>query len=199
MPTATNPPGRVTLTTVQELLADASLIHLAELYLEATPVNDLVAMRWSVRHGAKASSEAAQLFHFDMDRIKFLKFFFYLTDVTSKSGPHVYIKGTHRERPRPFTEDRRFSDEEASGFGERRTEITGPRGTIVAADTSGLHKGKIVEQGTRLILQIEFTNSLFGAPYERVRLGRDVHPGFRRRMDEVPGVFERFRLVRHAD
>ena len=82
-----------------------------------------------------------------------------------------------------------------SGFDERITEITGPRGTIIAADTCGLHKGKLVERGSRLILQLEFTNSLFGAPYERMRFGADVLPALRRRLDETPAVFERFRIA----
>ena len=44
----------------------------------------------------KADSEAAQMFHFDLDRIKWLKFFIYLTDVKINSGPHVYVSGTHK-------------------------------------------------------------------------------------------------------
>ncbi|MEL7145953.1 MAG: hypothetical protein AAFO69_06265, partial [Bacteroidota bacterium] len=41
-------------------------------------------------------------------------------------------------------------------------EILGSKGTIVAVDTSGFHKGKPPVSRDRLIVQIEFTNSFFG-------------------------------------
>ena len=41
-------------------------------------------------------------------------------------------------------------------------EVTGPSGTIVFGDTSCWHKGKPIVKGDRLILQLEYTNSLFG-------------------------------------
>jgi hypothetical protein len=44
-------------------------------------------------------------------------------------------------------------------------EIIAPRGTLIAVDTSGLHKGKPVVAGHRLILQLEYTSALFGQGY----------------------------------
>jgi hypothetical protein len=41
--------------------------------------------------------------------------------------------------------------------------VTGPRGTILAEDTRGLHKGKPVAKGDRLVLEFEFSSSMFGA------------------------------------
>ena len=43
-------------------------------------------------------------------------------------------------------------------------EVTGKKGTIVALDTRGLHKGKRLNKGDRFIMQFEFTGNLFGAP-----------------------------------
>jgi hypothetical protein len=39
---------------------------------------------------------------------------------------------------------------------------------VLFADTSGLHKGKPITRGHRLILQLEYSNCLFGAPLERM-------------------------------
>ena len=71
------------------------------------PLHHVVERAWK-----GASSEAAQLFHFDMDRIRFLKVFIYLTDVGTENGPHVYVRGSHRSKPPAFFRDRRFSDAE---------------------------------------------------------------------------------------
>ncbi len=39
--------------------------------------------------------KAAQVFHYDMDDYRFIKFFFYLTDVDLASGLYVCIRGNH--------------------------------------------------------------------------------------------------------
>ena len=48
-------------------------------------------------------------------------------------------------------------------------ELQGEKGQIIAVDTRGLHKGKILTDGHRLLFQVEFTNSLFGKNYPKVR------------------------------
>ena len=176
---------------VRRLLADASMLHLAQMYLEAAPINDLFTMWWSAPWKG-ASSEAAQLFHFDMDRIRFLKVFIYLTDVGTENGPHVYVRGSHRRKPPAFFRDRRFSDAEVNGAFPPADicELTGPAGTIFAADTSGLHKGKPVRRGQRLILQLEFTNSLFGQAFESHQLARSDDE-LNRCVRQFPRVFQR--------
>lgn len=155
---------------VRTLVADPSVFALAQRYLGAAPINDLITMWWSAPFGA-ASSAAAQLFHFDMDRIGFVKIFVYLTDVDVDSGPHVYVRGSHRSKPPAFFRDRRFTDREVEAAFPREDilELPGPVGTIIAADTSGLHKGKALARGHRLIFQLELANSLFGQSYERHR------------------------------
>lgn len=157
---------------VQRLLTDPSLLALARAYLGSVPCNDLVAMWWSTAAAAAPSSEVAQLFHFDLDRLRFLKIFFYLTDVTPRTGPHVYVQGSHRHKPPHLFRDGRHTDEAiAQAYGpERIKELCAPRGSILAVDTSGFHKGKRLEEGHRLILQLELTNSLFGQRYSRIQV-----------------------------
>jgi hypothetical protein len=184
----------VSLPAVQVLVGDTSLMSLAQDYFEVAPINDLLAMWWSTPWGQQASSEAAQLFHFDVDRIRFLKIFFYLTDVGPENGPHVFVRGTHGPRRAPFYEARRFSDEEiASAYpvGDI-VAITGPAGTIVAVDTSGLHKGELPRSGCRLIFQMEFATSLFAQEYNCLQVPESAVAEFRRRMNLYPPVFERF-------
>jgi hypothetical protein len=179
---------------VQQLLGDCSLLCLAQNYLRAVPINDLSFMWWSAPFGGRYLSEAAQLFHADIDRLSFLKIFIYLTDVGPDNGPHVYVRGSHRNRPDPFYQVRRFSDEEVASHypPEDVIEITGPAGTIIAVDTSGLHKGKPLVRGARLILQLEFATSLFGQTCHRLAVPDQAHPVLRRAIEHYPQVFERF-------
>ncbi|WNC52876.1 MULTISPECIES: hypothetical protein [unclassified Thermosynechococcus] len=155
---------------IQSIIFDNDLLNLAYLYLEAPPVLDLVAMWWSIPSDNSCLSEEAQLFHFDYDRFKFLKFFFYLTDVSPVSGPHCYVKGSHIHKPREIFRDGRVTDDLIRKYysEDKIVEICGAKGTIIAADTIGFHKGKPLEKGFRLLLQIQFSLSKFGQNYKGI-------------------------------
>ena len=179
---------------VQGLLADVSVLKLAQEYLGASPVQDLVAAWWSAPGGGSASA-AAQMYHFDLDRPRFLKLFVYLTDVDSETGPHAYVRGTHRDLPAAFREDRRYDDDEvARSFGADIARIPGPRGTVFIADTRGLHKGEPVISGHRLVFQVELSSSLFGQTYTRPVL-RDPVPALADAMRRYPSVYRRFTVA----
>jgi hypothetical protein len=152
---------------LQRLVFDESLLSVAQQYLQTRPVMDLVAMWWSVPFLGKGKSESAQMYHFDLDRIKFLKFFFYLTDVDEETGPHCYVKGSHKQLPASVNKQGRITDNEVlDAFGpEKMLELCGKKGTIMAVDTRGLHKGKDLTRDKRLLFQIEFANSMFGQYY----------------------------------
>ena len=151
-------------STLQELIFDFSLLKFAQEYLECKPILDLVAFWWSAPFNGVGKNGAAQMYHFDLDRIKFLKFFFYLTDVDTNTGPHCYVKGSHLDLPQKIDRDGRYEDIEIETiYGkENLIEITGKKGSIIAVDTRGFHKGKELLEGKRLLFQIQFSNSLFG-------------------------------------
>ena len=146
---------------------DGTLETIAETYFKCKPIYDFSAMWWTTAKGKKAYSTAAQKFHFDMDRLFFLKFFIYLTDVHAESGPHVYVSGSHNTKPRHLRDPIRFEDEEVFRHYPPTAvkSICGPAGTIFAADTRALHKGMPVVVGDRLVFQVEFTICKFGQAY----------------------------------
>jgi len=163
---------------IQILMTDRSILSVAQGYIGSKPVLDEVNLWWSTAYRANADASAAQLYHFDMDRIRWLKFFIYLTDVEPQNGPHCFVEGTHRTGgiPQDFLKRGyvRISDQEiqAAFSHDRLIEFTGPRGTIIAEDTRGLHKGRPILRGHRLILEFEFSNSLFGGtPHKVSRFG----------------------------
>lgn len=157
--------------SLQKLIFDTSLLAFAQEYLGCKPILDLIAFWWSAPYHGKGLSEAAQMYHFDLDRLKFIKFFFYITDVDVDTGPHCYVKGSHKHLPEALARDGRFTDEEVESiYGrDKMTEICGKKGSIIAVDTRGFHKGKELKIGNRLLFQIEFANSMFGQSYPKVK------------------------------
>ena len=158
--------------TVNKIITDMGIVSLAKKYLKSDPICDLIACWWSFSFngGKLAKNKAAQMYHFDMDRIKFIKFFIYLTDVDLSNGPHCYVENSHKNLPFFFHRDGRFTDEEvATSYSkERMKKIVGKKGTLIAVDTRGLHKGLELETGKeRLIFQVQYTNSLYGHPYPK--------------------------------
>lgn len=184
---------------VQGLIADPSLLAVSSAYLGAAPILDMITMWWSTSISREASTEVAQLYHFDMDRPKWLKWFVYLTDVDADGGPHCFVAGTHRRNSKPEALLRhgyaRIADSEvASRFpAEDMREIHGRRGTILAVDTRGFHKGKVPVGRTRLIFELEFANSLFGAEYRReARIRAGTHPALASQVRRLPEIYRKY-------
>jgi hypothetical protein len=157
------------IAEVQQLLCDPSLLTVAQNYLRSKPIFTGISLWWSAPVKDTPDDTAAQEFHWDMERIKWLRFFVYLTDVTTDSGPHCFIKGTHVTGaiPDDLLERgyKRINDKEIiEHYGRNRyLEFIGPRGTIIAEDSRGFHKGSMPRKGDRLLLAFELSNTTFGA------------------------------------
>ena len=183
---------------IQKLMADPALIGIAQAYLGAEPIADVIGMWWHTAFSDKPDSEAAQFYHFDMDRIKWVKFFICLTDVATDNGPHFFVAGSHRTDgiPRDLLAKgyvRLDDDEVAPRYAPRDViEFTAPRGTIIAEDTRGLHKGQHVRSGHRLMLQIQFSNSLFGPAYPKLSFSRIADQGLANAARLHPRVFSAY-------
>jgi hypothetical protein len=139
---------------VMELANDPRLLRLAATYLGCTPTISSIGLRWSYPAPAAA---AVQRFHRDTDEWRILKFFAYLTDVDEESGPHVFLRGSHRESRNIFA--LRYSDDEIKARYPAGAPIvvTGGRGTMFLADTAGIHKGELPISRPRLLFEVGFT------------------------------------------
>jgi len=148
-------------TEIQELIMDPFLIDVARNYLKSEPIFDFPAMWWSTAFLKEASGEAAQLYHFDLDRIKWLKIFFYITDVNENTGPHCYIEGSHLANTKPKEILKRgyarIPDEDLEKYysKEKFKTICAPAGAIFAGYTKCLQKGTPLKENFRLVLKIE--------------------------------------------
>lgn len=162
----------LSIPSVQRLIIDKNLLLIANDYLGIAPIHVQTNCWWSrnYKSNKNALSANAQLFHQDKEFIKFLKVFIYLNDVNEENGAHVYIRGSHKDNPLEKDKNhqisKRLSDKEISQHFSPDQIITmnGKSGTIILEDTSGFHKGMPVKQGHRLLLQLEFANSLYFNP-----------------------------------
>lgn len=151
---------------IRELYEDPVLKSVAAIYLR-TEVKLRDLSMWFTNPSNNPSSESAQMFHFDLDELRWLKVFVYLSNVEPESGPHVYIPGTHK--PGSKHKDllnkgySRIGDNEMRKYHDQSTwkSICLPKGSIIFADTRCWHKGKFVTRGTRGMLSIEYAPSYF--------------------------------------
>lgn len=152
---------------IMELVASPEVVQLAGAYLGCTPTLSTLGVQWSF---PTSTPGIAQEFHRDAEDWKYLRFLIYLSDVVEDCGPHVYVKGTHRD-PLPLRMRRYRADEVAQQYGmDRVLKVYGKRGTGIAADTCGIHKGELPTAMPRLILT--FTFSILPNPlsqYEPIR------------------------------
>lgn len=185
---------------VQRVVTEVDFPEAAQRYLGSSVQLSIVMMWWSalIRSNEEIRLKMAQLFHYDMDRIRWIKFFIYLTPVDTNSGPHTVIEGSHRPGNQPWGLLRhhyaRIQDEEVfEHFSpELAREICGPAGTIVAVDTRAFHKGKPPIDRDRLIFEVEYTDSLFGASYTKVNLNPTKHAALWEHHSLNPNLYRKY-------
>ena len=130
-------------------------------YLGALPSIDSIYAWWSFPSEGKALTQS---YHRDIDTLHAIKFFIYLTDVDSGSGPHVYIKSSMKSNI-DTKKDKSHSDEEIESYysKDKIMNITGKAGFNFLGDTFSFHKGLTPSSKPRLLLQIYY--SLKSTPF----------------------------------
>jgi hypothetical protein len=186
---------------MQRLMADPSILSVAEHYLGTHPMLSMVNLWWSATFGDKPGDDAAQEFHFDFDPPPiWLLFFVYLTDVGPDNGPHVFARGSHlagvpAAGPLLARGYVRIPDEDvASAFGrDNIVELHGKRGTVLAVDTRGFHKGKMLTAGHRLMAQLTYSCPPYsGAHSRRQSLPADIEPSLAAAIEATPRVYQKY-------
>lgn len=157
-------------TAIKKLESDSTLLAIAAQFLGAAPIHMATELWWSFPTAATPLEQlkAAQVFHYDMDDYRFIKFFFYLTDVDILSGPHVCIRGSHINKK--FSHQllgvrcaSKADSEIVDHYGsENVVTICGSAGLGFAEDTYCFHKGSPPIEKERLLLQVEFAINDYG-------------------------------------
>ena len=153
-------------TTLQllEQVDCSGLLAIAAKFLGTPPVHVASELWWSFPVTATLSEQlqAAQVFHYDLDDYRFIKFFFYLTDVDLSSGPHVLLRGSHKNKKLSH----QLLGVRCASKGDREIvecygadnliAICGSAGLGFAEDSTCFHKGTLPTEKERLLLQIEY-------------------------------------------
>lgn len=158
---------------IEQLTHDPLVLSIAADYLGTDPVLVSSQLWWSfvTESSLQARRKAAQLFHYDLDDYRFIKFFFYLTDVDSLSGAHACIQGTHRRKKLIHEwHKKRFKDADiVDTYGiEKLVTIRGNAGFGFVEDTLCFHKGMPPVRADRLMLQLEFATCDYQMQHDRV-------------------------------
>ncbi len=119
--------------------------------------------------------------HRDSNHFQF-KAIIYLADVSEKNGPFQLFEGSHKLRnviedtnimdSKPLSY--RFSEEEIEKLKEKKGEtlktMTGKAGTLLLVDTSTIHRGMPIEDGSRYTLFNYFVPGYYNIDEVRKRL-----------------------------
>ena len=162
-------------STLKKLEKDPGILAIAAKFLGAEAVHMGSEISWSfpVAAGSHVQQrEAAQVFHYDLDDYRFIKFFFYLTDVDMSSGPHAYIRGTHKGKKLLH----QVIGTRCADIGDEKIlEYYGAQNVVNACGKAGFgfvenplcfHKGSRPTEKPRLMLQIEYTINDYGNIHE---------------------------------
>lgn len=149
---------------IHDIAGDPVLNWIALKYLGCVPKFLGVRLWWTypVTPNKEDQLQHAHYFHRDIDDFKFLKFFFYLSEVEKGDGGHWLVSKSHFKAPHIRAKDRfitrRFEDDEIIDYygKENIIEVTGPRGTGFSEDTLCVHKAATPSKNPRLILQLQF-------------------------------------------
>jgi hypothetical protein len=149
---------------ISRLVEDPLLNLIALNYLGSIPKYLGMSLWWTfpVTPNRADQLKHAHYFHRDIDDFKFLKFFFYLTDVEKGDGGHWLVAGSHCKAPHIRFRDRlitrRFEDREIVEYYDKADliEVSGTQGEGFAEDTLCVHKAATPIRNARLILHLQF-------------------------------------------
>jgi hypothetical protein len=185
---------------LQCLLCDPYLLAVATRYLGVFPVVTKPDMWWDTDF--LPTGLRPRPFHTDSGCLRWFKVGVNLTDTTLESPHFVYVKGSHNpnKSTRPLTRRlaRRMalSDKEVADVcPDKVVHITAPAGSIMLADTRGIHKGEVSLRGHRLILYFGLEGSAFNnidRPIPLIKVGSELGKA----MSAKPFSYQFFRATR---
>lgn len=145
--------------TIAELLTSEFFIDISSLYINAH--SRLISYNaWETKLPSSGTS-LADVYHSDRGDFKWLNFFIYLVDVDMEGGPHVYVKGSHKKRPKEC--GRWWSATGHRIGGDRLMQyfqpddfqyFCFPKGSLIIEDTWGVHKGLTPVSKPRRMLEV---------------------------------------------
>jgi len=139
--------------------ASRRMLDVANAYLRLWAKLSYVDLWYTAQQPASDERVASQNWHVDFDDKHLLKAFVYLSDVGTDHGPFEYVPGSqpggrhHDVRPWVPMGYGRVDDADVARSvpAEEIASFTGPKGTLILCNTSGLHRGGFATAGPRVL------------------------------------------------
>lgn len=151
---------------MQSLLCDSYLLSVAARYLGVFPVVTKPDMWWDTDF--LPANLRPRPYHVDSGCLRWLKVGVNLTETTYETPHFLYVKGSHnpnkttRQLTKRLVSRMSLSDKEVADVCEERVvRVTAPAGSIMLADTRGIHKGELALKGHRLVMYFGLEGSAF--------------------------------------
>jgi len=133
---------------INRIFKDEKIIQIVKNYLGVNPKINSTQIFWSIPCFDQNENPIIPPnnefgYHYDIDGFKFLKLFFYLTDVIGEdSGYHVFVRKDKKDKNFNERIFRRVSEEIIEEkYKDRLLKVFGKKGTGFFEDTSCYHKG----------------------------------------------------------
>ncbi len=105
-------------------------------------------------HHVPGKTHFDDIYHRDVDDLRFVKLFAYLTDTGVSNGAHSFVRGSHRShlltRRGPITDQDVHNNFPAGDI----LTITGNAGTVFLENTWGIHRPLLATEGRRQIFSV---------------------------------------------
>ena len=147
-------------TELKKFLTSKELLSIVQSYLNTKTISISASFFISnpLEISDKKKYENAQFFHWDNDFRKFLKLYIYLSDVDENSGPHIFIKHSHKIKNKNHRLCRLYPDSQIyeNYPSSHIIKFNGKSGSTFFVDSYGLHKGETPIKRSRILLNIHF-------------------------------------------
>lgn len=151
------------VSEIDDLSRNIKILSVVRNYFGTEPIINSSQIWWTFpffdKYGNNANPPGNEYgYHYDVDDFKFLKLFFYLTDVDENNGPHIYIKNNGKKTFKEYL-NRRIDNKYAENFyKDRIVKIVGAKGCGFIEDTSFYHRGSNpLSNSGRCVLQIIYS------------------------------------------
>ena len=160
-----------TSSALKDFLTSEEILSFVKNYLNTNEISINASFFISnpVTTSERQKLSNAQYFHWDNDFKKFLKLYIYLTDVGHENGPHIYVEESHKFKKFEHRLSRPYPDSSIYSSYSKIKEFTGKSGSSFFVDSYGLHKGKVPEKNSRILLNIHFGSGKI------LYSGNDIH------------------------
>ena len=147
----------VRVPEIAKVIFNKHILEIVKCFFKCVPAVGTLNLRRSFANDLKP--DQTNLYHCDSNSPLLLKLFFYLNDVDKvEDGPFNYVEGSAFDLPSRWRESVRVPDEGilAAYSEDRIKDLTAKKGDVLAAMTTGYHKGQKVRSKDRSMLTLNF-------------------------------------------